>query len=38
MYGNLANWTIPDKWSPGVGGGMELAQKARRVIVMTRPL
>src|SRR5260370_8296817 len=36
MYGNLANWTIPDKWSPGVGGGMELAQKARRVIVTPR--
>jgi 3-oxoacid CoA-transferase B subunit len=36
MHGNLANWTIPGKWSPGVGGGMELAQKARRVIVTTR--
>ena len=34
--GNLANWIVPDKWSPGVGGGMELAQKARRVIVTTR--
>ena len=34
--GNLANWTIPGKWSPGVGGGMELAQKVRRVIVTTQ--
>lgn len=34
--GNLANWIVPGKWSPGVGGGMELAQKARRVIVTTR--
>ncbi len=35
-HGNLANWTIPGRWSPGIGGGMELAQKALRVIVMTR--
>lgn len=34
--GNLANWIIPDKWQPGVGGGMELAQKARKVVVTTR--
>lgn len=34
--GNLANWIVPGKWTPGVGGGMELAQKARRVIVTTR--
>lgn len=33
--GDLANWKIPGKFSPGVGGGIELAQKARRVIVLT---
>ena len=34
--GDLANWTIPGRYSPGIGGGMELAQKARRLIVTTR--
>ncbi|MCM2561156.1 CoA-transferase subunit beta [Lutimaribacter sp. EGI FJ00015] len=33
--GDLANWKIPGKFSPGAGGGMELAQKARRVVVLT---
>jgi 3-oxoacid CoA-transferase B subunit len=33
--GNLANWIIPGKYSPGIGGGMELAQRTRRLIVTT---
>lgn len=33
--GDLANWKIPGKFSPGAGGGIELAQKARRVAVLT---
>lgn len=34
MNGDLANWVIPGLFTPGVGGAMELAQKARRVVVM----
>jgi len=33
--GDLANWIIPGKMTPGIGGGMELAQKSRRVVVLT---
>lgn len=34
MNGDLANWMIPGLFTPGVGGAMELAQKAKRVVVM----
>jgi len=33
--GDLANWMIPGKYAPGIGGGMELAQKARRLVITT---
>ncbi|BEQ15618.1 3-oxoacid CoA-transferase subunit B [Desulfoferula mesophila] len=33
--GDLANWIIPGKYAPGIGGAMEVAQKARRLIVVT---
>jgi 3-oxoacid CoA-transferase subunit B len=34
MNGDLANWMVPGVFAAGVGGGMELAQKARRVIIV----
>ena len=34
MNGDLANWMVPGVFAAGVGGGMELAQKARRVVIM----
>jgi 3-oxoacid CoA-transferase B subunit len=34
--GDLANWMIPGKLTPGMGGGMEVAQKARHVMIVSR--
>ena len=38
VEGDLANWKIPGKLTPGMGGAMELAQKANRVLVITSHL
>ncbi len=38
IEGDLANWKIPGKLTPGMGGAMELAQKANSVLVVSRHL
>ena len=35
VRGDLANWRVPGRNAPGVGGAMELAQKVPRVVVTT---
>ena len=36
VQGDLANWKIPGKLTPGMGGAMELAQKANQLLVLSR--
>lgn len=38
VNGDLANWKIPGKLTPGMGGATELAQKANHLLVVSRHL
>lgn len=33
--GNLANWNLPGRLGPGIGGGMDLVVGAKRVVITT---
>ena len=34
--GDLSNWIVPGKRIPGIGGAMELAKKAKKVIIVMK--
>jgi 3-oxoacid CoA-transferase subunit B len=36
MNGDLANWSVPGGKTMGIGGAMDLASGARRILVLTR--
>ncbi len=38
VSGDLANWIVPNKRVPGMGGAMELASKSKKVVVLMNHL